>query len=91
LPRAETVPIAGEIDTSVASLTVQFRVAELPRSMALGSAENCIAGLAAGGGATTAGGGGGGGGGGGTFFLQPAAMRNMENANSNRLIFRLVI
>jgi hypothetical protein len=44
------------------------------------------------GGAGFAGGvGGGGGGGGGTFFLQPAAKRNNENAKSMALMFRLFI
>jgi uncharacterized membrane protein YfcA len=36
-------------------------------------------------------GGGGGGGGGGAFFLQPAAIRNSENANKMALMVRLFI
>jgi hypothetical protein len=39
LPRASTVPMP-EIEISVASLTVHRSVADWPRSMVLGSAEN---------------------------------------------------
>jgi hypothetical protein len=59
------------IEALVAPVVDHFRVADLPRSMELGSADNVTVGLAAGGGVSFTGGGGGGGGGG--SFLQPAA------------------
>ncbi|MDE0165050.1 MAG: hypothetical protein OXH92_15710 [Bryobacterales bacterium] len=58
------------IEAEVAFVEDQFRVADLPRSMELGSAEIVTVGF--GGGAGSGAGGGGGGGGGGSF-LQPAA------------------
>jgi hypothetical protein len=92
VPRAATVPIAGLIVTSVASLTVHRSVEDCPRSMVEGSAVNCTVGAFGGGGASVcAGGGGGGGGGGAAFFLQPAANRNIDNAKSAMLILLLFI
>jgi hypothetical protein len=61
------------MEMSVAFDTDQRNVDDCPRSMELGSAENCEIIGALGGAGFSAGGGGGGGGGGGAFFLQPAA------------------
>jgi hypothetical protein len=92
VPLAETVPIPGAIDTSVASLTSHFRVADWPRSIELGSAEKLMLGAFGGaGGGVTTGFGGGGGGGGGAFFLHPAAIKNNDTATSTILIFLLLI
>ena len=90
-PRALTVPIPGAIETSVASLTDQRKLADWPRSMVPGSTENCRAGLGGGGGVGVGVAGGGGGGGAGTGFLQPAANRIKETESNTALIFRLVI
>jgi hypothetical protein len=57
------------IEAEVAFVEDHFRVADLPRSMELGSADRVTVGLAGGSGS----GAGGGGGGGGGSFLQPAA------------------
>jgi hypothetical protein len=62
------------METLVASLTVQLKVDDCPRSIEVGSAvKEVTPGAAGGGGAGAACTGGGGGGGGGAFFLQPAA------------------
>ena len=88
-PLAGTVPIPWFNEALVAFDELQRRVADLPLSIELGSAEIDTVGLAGAGAGAGAGGGGGGGGGG--SFLHPAA-------NSARLIlivasaiFRLLI
>ena len=61
-----------------------FNVADLPRSIELGSADNETVGFGGGGGGGSSGGGGGGGGGG---FLQPTPTNNWtHNTPSNRYI-----
>jgi hypothetical protein len=87
------VPIPGSIETLLASPTFQRSVADWPRSMVLGSAKKETLGAlgGGGGGASTLGGGGGGGGGGGAFFLQPATVKNRDNASNKTLTFRLLI
>src|SRR5271157_250867 len=59
LPPLETAPMPWLISMSEASLTLQRRVADCPRSMVLGSAMNSKIAGAFGGGATSAFGGGG--------------------------------
>jgi hypothetical protein len=69
----------------------QRKVADCPRSMLDGSTESVAVGLGGAGFGFSGGGGGGGGAGGGTFFLQPAAKRNNDNAINIVVIFRLLI
>jgi hypothetical protein len=86
-----TVPIPWSIEISVASETTQRSVADCPRSIELGSAENCVTtgSLAAGGGVGFTAAGGGGGGAGGTLFLQLPATISRENPIRIALIFGL--
>jgi hypothetical protein len=82
------------MDTSVASLTDQRRVADCPRSIELGSAVNCpiVGGFGAGGGGgASAFGGGGGGGGGGAFFRQPAINTAKNNASVQTSLICLLL
>jgi hypothetical protein len=73
-------------------VTVQLIVDDWPRTIALGSAVNCVtagAGGGGGGGGTSTLGGGGGGGA-GAFFLQPPANITSESANVISVICRLL-
>jgi hypothetical protein len=72
----------------VTSDELHRRVADLPRSIELGSAEIDTVGRAGGGTST---GGGGGGGGGGTSFLHPAANSARLMLSVASAIFRLLI
>ncbi len=62
-----------------------FKVADLPRSIELGSADNETLGFGGGGGGGSSGGGGGGGGGG---FLQPTTTSNWTHKKPSNMYVR---
>jgi hypothetical protein len=86
-PLVETAPIPWFSSAPVALLELHFNVADLPRSMEVGSAVKFAVGRAGGAGFTS-GVGGGGGAGGGTFFLHPAANSAKLKPNKIKAIFR---
>ena len=87
-PLAGTVPIPWFNEALVAFDELQRRVADLPLSIELGSAEIETVGLA---GAGASGGGDGGGGGGGGVFLHPTANSARLILSVASAIFRLLI
>lgn len=93
LPVFCTLPIPELMETLVAlPLTCHRSVADWPRWMVVGSAENCatVGALGGGGGVTVGWAGGGGGGGGGAFFLHPAANIARETARQMAETFDLL-